>query len=428
MKKLVAFLPLLVILVFCAPFVLADDYGYGDDPAITADLVMWTWDDTTVKVNLPYIQETFPGLNVTAESVASADYLTKVQTTISTGGELPDLLVSDGNWRGTMYELGVYDRLDAEPYNLDLSLIEEYALPLMKNSKGEIMGFISTASPAGLGYNVKLAEEYLGTSDPAELEAMFPTWEAFIEKGVEVKEKSNGTVYMLAGLDDAFTVIGGQNDQPYVVDGKLNLDASLGRTFELMIQMRDAGIVDALTQYSPAWCASYSQSTCIFYPCATWSVKWNFQSNDPQGTGNWKVMLPPEGGFNWGGGTIGICSQSKNKEAAWAYLKKSILDVECNKRTNAATGWYTTNKAAYKEPELAHSYSEYFCNMDMTDFFVNRCMPTIVIRTPSQYDNPIEEACALVRLQISGDPAFGYDSAMAMLAEEISYKLPDIAQ
>ena len=141
-----------------------------------------------------------------------------------------------------------------------------------------------------MAYSADLTEKYLGTSDPDELEKMLPDWDSFIEVGKEVLDKSNGEVKMLSGYDELYQIIGYQNDTPYIVDNKLNLEESIGPALKRMIEMRDAGILANLSSGSSSYNASYNNGTVLFYPCATWSIRWQLQENDPDGVRNWRLM------------------------------------------------------------------------------------------------------------------------------------------
>ena len=123
--------------------------------------------------------------------------------------------------------MGILERLDAEPYNFDRSTVFDYAVPYMVTEQDEVVGIVKPGSPAGMAYSADLTEKYLGTSDPDELEKCFQIGIPFIEVGKEVLDKSNGEVKMLSGYDELYQIIGYQNDAPYIVDNKLNLEESI---------------------------------------------------------------------------------------------------------------------------------------------------------------------------------------------------------
>ena len=67
--------------------------------------------------------------------------------------------------------------LSAEPYNFDESTIFDYFGPLCKDENGAFVCIPMDISTAGMAYKKDVAENYLGTSDRKELEAMLSDWE-----------------------------------------------------------------------------------------------------------------------------------------------------------------------------------------------------------------------------------------------------------
>ena len=60
-----------------------------------------------------------------------------------------------------------------------------------------------------------------------------PTWEAFIQKGKEVYEKSNGEVYMWFSLEDIRQFTQEQSDTAWVSDGKIDVKNVFDRSISL---------------------------------------------------------------------------------------------------------------------------------------------------------------------------------------------------
>jgi multiple sugar transport system substrate-binding protein len=186
-----------------------------------------------------------------------------------------------------------------------------------------------------------------------------------------------------------------------------------------MVEMRDAGILDTINQWTPAWNTSYTNGSVMFYPCATWSIRWQLQANDPEGTKNWRLMIPPEGGVNWGGGAGCITKDSKNKEAAWIVLKNAGLSVECAKAYMSDLQWFSIFKSAYDDPALQKYNLPYLGNQDIVDFYVRRVEPSIMTRACTSNDAAIEQAIALVRQNMLTNASIKYDQAIKLIKDEI---------
>lgn len=409
----------------------AEDYMTDYSMDLPADyegtLTMWGWDDAYYECVTAAFQEKYPNVTFEYTPMANGDTLQKYQTAIAAGTELPDVAWSIINSRAKVFELDMWEDLSAEPYNLDLNDVYEYCHSRMVNSKGQVCGIEQCMSPAGLAYRKDLALEYFGTDDPEELEAMFPTWDAFIEKGAEVYEKSGGEIYMLQGLEDAQQFIQEQGGESWIEDGVIRATDSLKRSIELAVKLRDNNVCDKLAAWSPAWYASFGEGKHIFAGCATWSVPFNIVPNDPEGetTGHWGLMSAPEGNISWGGTTLGITKTCKDKRLAWEFIKFATLSTEGAEALNSI-GLLTSAVKPYEEnPSLREMLSPWFGEQDLGEFYLEKIVPQIQARPMNYDDNVIQETLNLVTSALNNDRSMTVEDAMTYLIEELEMQLPD---
>lgn len=166
------------------------------------EITIWCWDtsDNGKNMNAGFTEAT--GIKVNMVAVESKDMTQKLQTTLASGGEMPDVAWLEATYRGKLLSLDIWEDITKDPYNFDTSQVLDYLLPLETAESGQYVG-PECPSVAGMAYKRELAKEYLGTDDPAELETMLSDWDSFIEKGKEVKEKSGGKVFMLSSIGAA---------------------------------------------------------------------------------------------------------------------------------------------------------------------------------------------------------------------------------
>ncbi len=404
------------------------DGAYGDLPSDYAGtLTMWGWDDPYFNAVTAGFNELYPNVKFEYTPMANGDSLQKYQTALATGTELPDVAWAIIDSRAKVYELDMWEALDKAPYNFDINDVFDYLHPIMVNQNGDVCGIEQCLSPAGVAFRRDLTLEYFGTDDPAELEKMFPTWESFSEKGKEVYDKSNGTVYMWPGLSDAQQFIRNQTSDPWIAGDTVNATATLLKSFELACKFRDNHVVDKLEAWSPAWYASFGEGKHIFAGCATWSVPFTIEPNDPDGkdAGHWGLMNAPEGNISWGGTTLGISKTCKDKELAWAFVKYATLSTEGARALNSI-GFMTSAKKPYEEaPELKSFKSSWFGDQDLGKMFLEEIVPNISIRTMNLDDNIIHNALNLVTTSLINDPAIDANKAMDLLKEELEIQMPD---
>ena len=391
-------------------------------------LTMWGSDDDYYSTVTEAFQEIYPNVEFEYISVAHKDLPQKYETALISGGELPDIAWSVIDSRGEVFELDMWEPLEQEPYCFDISQIYEYMRPRMVNTKGNVCGIEQSLSPAGLAYRKDLAKRYLGTDDPAQLEAMLPDWESFIEKGKEVYQKSGGSVHMWFSLSDLRQFIQEQQGIPWVQDGTINVEETFGRSLELICRFRDESISDDLAAWTPAWNEAFNGDGHIFTTCATWTVQFTIQSYDQKGEteGHWGLMGAPEGNANLGGTAMGISKTCKDKRLAWEFLKFATLSTEGARAINQIA-LLTTAKKPYEEtPELKSYKSPWFGEQDLGIYYMEKIVPQIKARTLTPQDGVVHDSLNMILEMINTDRDVGYEEAAVFLKEELKAELKDI--
>lgn len=390
-------------------------------------LTMWGWDVSYYRTITEAFQKLYPNVSFEYVSVEHKDLPQKYETALIVGGELPDIAWSVIDTRGEVFELDMWEPLEQAPYNFDISEVYEYLHPHMMNTKGNVCGIEQSLSPAGLAYRRDLAQKYLGTDDPGELEAMMPDWESFIEKGKEVYEKSGGKVYMWFSLGDIRQFTQEQQQAAWVSGKDIDVEKTFGRSLELVCRFRDEHISDNLIAWTPAWNAAMEGDEHIFTACATWSVKFTIESHDPEGgkTGRWGLMSAPEENANWGGTAMGITKTCKDKRLAWEFLKFATLSTEGARALNSM-GLMTTAKKPYEEePELKSYKSNWFGAQDPGVYYMDKIIPNIKTRALTPQDGIIHNNLSLVSSALNGDKNISAQDALELLRTELSKELPD---
>lgn len=390
-------------------------------------VTMWGWDEAAIKKTTPDFNKVFPNIKIEFIPIASSqDYLKKFQTSAAAGMELPDIGWQERYIRGRLFDIDAWEDLESSPYNFDKSQVFEFSLDLVRNSKGKIVGIPWDMSLAGLAYKRDLAKQYFGTDDPAELEKLFGSWEVFISKGIEVNHKSNGKVFMFAGIEDIIIILDGQNQQSFIKDNSANITEAWNSIWDIAVKMRDEGIVDKLTMWSPAWYSSYSQKNHIFFPMAMWTPHYVITPNDPDGKGNWGLMIPPGGGFTWGGTSMGITKNSSNKESAWKFIEWFLLSEEGAKSNKENIGFFTHYKKAYDDSNFSSIADPLFGNQNIGEVWFTRIAPQLKVRPISKYDSHIQEIQTLMAIALMQDKKITKEDILSKMRQELKNKVPEI--
>ena len=389
-------------------------------------LSMWGWDDAYFKTVTEAFQEKYPNVKFEYTPIENGDLMQKYKTALITGGELPDIGWAVMAYRAGIFELDMWEPLNQEPYEFDISQVHECVRPQMMNSKEDVCGIEQALAAAGLAYRKDLAKEYLGTDDPKELEAMFPDWQSFIEKGEEIYERSGGEVYLWPGLADAQQFIREQQGVSWIDDDVIRVTDTMKHSLDIVCQFRDSHTSDTLEAWTPEWYEALGKGKHIFTGCATWSVAFEIEQYDPEGKekGHWGLMSAPEGNILWGGTTLGITKTCKDKRLAWEFIKFATLSTEGAEALNTL-GLLTTALKPYEEnPALGSYKSPWFGDQDIGRYFLDEIMPDVRTRKMSVNDSVIHEGLNLINASLRKDAGITSEEALQYLKDYLEEELP----
>jgi len=387
-------------------------------------VTIWGWDAAGTNQLLPYFNRTYKNIKVEYVPVAYGDLVQKVRTSLASSMDLPDVCWMESGVRGSLIDLDCWDNLEGAPYNFDKSTIFSYLLPILSNAKGELVAIDWGGAMAGLAYRKEIAKKYLGTDDPAELQKLLPNWNSIIEKGKEIRAKSGNKVFMFACDSDVHYIFNNSNPEPFVNGDKLNFDNSVGKTLDFMTKLVAANLLDTIDVWSPAYYASFKSGNYMFYPCPPWMLN-QFATQDPDGVNKWGLMIPPGGGFNYGGTAYGISKTSKNKEAAWQFVNWFLLSDEGSRLNKDINKQWSCNKSLYESKDFSEIKDTRFGDQNLGDVWFNQIAPNMKLRPLSKYDSVINETLDLVDKDIKLKK-IDYTTAAEEFKKEIKSKVPEL--
>lgn len=396
---------------------------------IVAQISVWTWEpkENQQKIINDFNKE-FPGIEVTFTNVSSKDMVTKLQTAMASGSDLPDVAWLEVGNRGKLIDLDIWEDLSSAPYNVEKDELLDFMIPLSTSEDGKLVGIEVSPPFAGLSYKRDLAKQYFGTDDPDELEKILTDWNVFTEKGKQVNEQSGGKVFMFAGVSDIIKILNGQNNIPLINENNLNLKESLAPILTRTLDMQNGGIVDRLEADSPAYFASYATRNHIFYPAATWAPTFVIKPNDKNGAGNWGIMSAPEGGFLAGGTIVAIPQKAKNKQAAFEYIKWMYLSDEGAISNRDHLEYFNTMKATYNNSEFYSIADSFFGGQDVQKKFAEIALSVIVGPSVTKYDREINSAINLAVKTINSNEKgnISVDSLIDSVEKDIMSQVPEL--
>lgn len=387
---------------------------------------IWTWDIATCTEIHQIFEEKFPQYKIVLTPVESSQLTQKLQTTLASGGQVPDICLLEYTHRGKLFQLDIWEDISAEPYGFPSDQMLDWLVPNETDDFGNYVGPEYVAVGA-LAYKRNLTKEYFGTDDPEELQKLFPDWDSFIAAGVEVQEKSGGKVFMLPSVGAAGAILKGQSQETYFNGEKINFNSSIKPIFDQLIEMKQKNVVDMLDYGSPEEAASCSKNEHIFFECPAWALSQIIYKNDPDGAGRWGLMLPPGGGYAGTSASMGVPKGAKNKEGAAEYIKFFQSTIEGGALIRDYKSSLIPLKAAYEDTSFYSQKDPFFNNQDVWQVFANTAQNIKGVRPLNNYDQDFEDSYALAVKTINANGGdITADEITETMVEELTNKHPEL--
>lgn len=190
-------------------------------------------------------------------------------------------------------ELGITDA--------DLANQYQYTQDVVTDTNGNLKGSSWQGCPGVLIYSRAVAEEVLGTQDPAEVQEYVKDWATFQETAATMKDAG---YYMTASVNDTYRVYSNNVTSKWVEDGVINIDENIMNWVADSKAMVDAGQTNTYDLWSDDWSKGFypdGKVFCYFGPA--WFVDFSMAA-DAEGSianaGQWGACSGPQG-FFWGG-------------------------------------------------------------------------------------------------------------------------------
>lgn len=395
----------------------------GTDKVTT--ITYWGWDTNWYEPMFKAFEESHPNIKIEVTNVAYSDYYTKIQQAIASGSELPTMVQQSATLIENYKELGIFEDLTKAPYNVDPNIFMDFIKDRAMTEDGALIGIEQSVSPSAIAYKRDLAKEYFGTDDPDELAKIIATPEDYITKGKEVQEKSNGSTYLFhsGGAVAEWLYFADQTDLQ--TGNTINFTKKMSGVIKLLCEMRDNKVIDTFENGTPQANATYSDKNHIFYPCPNWAITYYIKANDPDGAGNWGLMMPATGGYSHGGCSVGITKTSTDaeKEAAWEFLNWAFMTQEGVDVAKNEVEYYVPTKEFYEDDSYASGADEFFNGQDIGKFLYGDIAKSIKLPAPSIYDQTVIDIRDLLATAVMSDKSLTAEAAIQKGIEECKNRI-----
>jgi len=411
----------------------AGEAAPAEEPAALApedyagEIKILTWSESEIATYAEVFNKVYPNVKVTAVLADNGDVNTKMETILASGGDMPDVVYAEMATRGKVIAMNCWEDLSKAPYNFDGSALQASLKKCITNDAGEVVVVEQNYNPAGMAYRRSLAEQYLGTSDPAQVAAKIGTWADFYTVGESIYTQSNGTVTALPGLDEINWMIASQYTDPVFEGDTGNLTPYFTYMFDIMTNLRDHHCVGKINRWTADWNASYNNGSVVFWQFAPWSFTAAIQPNATGLDGDFSVIMAPGGAYYLGGTGFAIPKDSKNKDLAWLFVNYCLVNKDGVSEGISKLDYLTPVAGFYDGRDQISSDASiaFFNGQDVNKFLLDEISPIMNLRAVSAYDTVVSEVVSYMMTMIQDDPTIDTATAVQMALEEARNMLPD---
>ena len=211
----------------------------------------------------------------------------------------------------------------------DFSNAYEYTVQAASDASGVVKGVSFQCCPAALIYRRSIAEDILGTSDPAEVQELLSDWDKFNAVAATAKEKG---YYMTASESATYRVFSNNTTSPWVDDaGNLQIDSAIQTWMDQAKTFTENGYTQTCDIWSDECTAQMfgdGKTMCYFGPAWYFNFSMgNAQDAEKGCYGDWAICQGPQAHF-WGGTWLLAATGSDNPTMIADIMNTFINDEE----------------------------------------------------------------------------------------------------
>jgi lactose/L-arabinose transport system substrate-binding protein len=332
---------------------------------LRASLEIWAWEGSTeaLQAVAASFAEYYPNIELTYVKRPTGAVYQQIQLGAVAGGGLPDVSLIENSHLRQFVELGIlYDLTDrVAPY-----------VPLMNAFKwreaemdGRYYAMPKDSGPVGLFYRRDVFEQ--AGVNPDDIQ----TWADYYEAAKTIKAETGLPMWQQATARNGarlFETLMWQRGTGYIdADGHviLDRDEKILEILEFMGRFWQEGLAADTEDWTDAWYRAFDAPDVATHPGAVWMGTFFKSWIAPDSAGQWGMIRLPAwepGGSrasNDGGSSLVIFEQSRQKEAAWAYVEFHLGRTASQLEIYAASDIFPSLETVYADPYFDASDAYY---------------------------------------------------------------------
>lgn len=345
-----------------------------DTPAVAAELtnkgdklVVWTFSDELKGMIEKHYLVDNPNLGYEVEVVVvpNENYQTKLDPVLASGKNAPDVFAMEAAYLKKYVDSDYTMDLSKLGFMSEGTPVLDYVMDLSKDKNGQLKGLSWQGTPGAFFYRKSLAKQYLGVSEPEEVQPLLADFDKFYSTSKTVYDKSGGKVKGISSLGDIAQVFFAARTDGWVVDNKFVVDPKIDELFEFAKEMQQGKLTSQAEQWTESWFAGMSDDSVFGYFLPTWGLHYVLKANAENATtgkstsGDWAMVQGPASYF-WGGSFLGVRQGTEMEKASKDLVNYLTMDEAFLEKWAKETGDFVANKNVvtkikdtYTEPFLA---------------------------------------------------------------------------
>jgi lactose/L-arabinose transport system substrate-binding protein len=362
-------------------------------PKPKGEITVWIWKaamDPIVNSGVEKsFEEAYPDIKVNYVQYGTNDVYQKLPLTLSAGTGAPDVsLVEDSNLAPFVYLGGLADLTDRVAPFKDQMNAYKWATASKDN---KIYAMPWDSGPVVMYYRRDVFKAAGLSDNPEDVSKAFATWDDYLATCKTINEKTKTPCFMQnKANNDArlYEMMLWQQGLGYFnKDGKVTIDsAENAATLEKLGEFWKAGLLADEANWTDPWYGRFTSTdltkTVATHVEAAW-MGGNFKTWIGSPPNVWGVAQMPAmvagqaRSSNDGGSSFVIPDQSKNKDAAWAYVQFITTVVASQNRIFAYADIFPAYEPAYADALFSEPDS-YFAGENVRQYYLNaaKIVPT----------------------------------------------------
>jgi ABC-type glycerol-3-phosphate transport system substrate-binding protein len=310
----------------------SDNAASGGSAKTTAQLKVWSFTDELRDIVNKYYIKSRPGVEIDYSQTSSDQFQSRIDPLLASGQGAPDIISLEASFVRKYVESGLL--LDiTDIYEANKNKLLAYPVEV-GTYKGRVYAMSWQAYPGAMFYRRSLAKKYLGTDDPKTVQTYFNSFNKLLDTAKLLKQKSNGVCVVVSSLGDLRHAFLSARKNPWVVNGKLDIDPVMDQYMDIGKTLRDNKFEGGVGQWSEGWFAGMKGELrddngkpleVFSYFMPTWGLHYVLKTNAPGTSGDWAMIQGPSP-YYWGGTWIGAFKGTKNAAAVKEFIRYATTD------------------------------------------------------------------------------------------------------